>query len=404
MIATITYRPNGQKIPNLFVNILTDEVLKDICRLTTNQDEYEVHIDGTDKGINKGRLVFVEYDGVKHYVTLSETKDAGRNSTLQSAPTVLNMFTADTSTTKTLNFYFLNHSGNLFTSYLQFGYKLLMTVGYKFLNIERVTNQNVSKFKDRTPFISLDELINWRSKTKKRNSSNNSSYITKTENVIQIYAKTYGASKYESTLFAISAFILSDMPVELYTIVEGKLKNLPKSSIASITQYKSLFPHSFEIHNTTLSFDRNKADTSPNSTKLRAACYTYNLLNRIGPKKCALCGCEIPEIIQGAHIWSVSDIKNSSMSDSDKFEHATSGHNGMWLCQNHHKLFDANIIFIDENGQVKLTTQISGTNKIFIASATKQNNLQKDLFSAEFKQYVINRNQSLDLTNTQSIL
>jgi len=404
MIATITYRPNGQKIPNLFSNILTDDVLKDICRLTTNQEEYEVHIDDTDKGINKGRLVYVEYDGIKHYVTLSETKDDGRNSTLQSAPTVLNMFTADNSANKTINFYFLNHSGNLFTPYLQFGYKLLMTVGYKFLNIDYVTNPNVSKFVDRTRFSSLDELINWRSRTKKRNSSNNSSYITKTNDTVQIYAKTYGASKYESTLFAISAFLLSDMPVELYTIVEGNLKNLPKSSIASINQYRLLFPHSFEIHNTTLSFDKNKADSAPDSIKLRAACYTYNLLHRIGPKKCALCGCGIPEIIQGAHIWPVSDIKKSSLSDSEKFEHATNGHNGMWLCQNHHKLFDANILFVDETGQIKLTTHILDTNKVFIVSATKQDKLSKNLFSAEFKQYVQNRNQNLDLTQTQPIL
>ncbi|MBQ0141802.1 MAG: HNH endonuclease [Prevotellaceae bacterium] len=403
MKAKITYRPNGQKTPNLFRNVLTDSVLKDICIRITNQEEYEVHIDNTSNGINKGRLVFVEYNDEKHYVTLSETKDDGRNSTLQSAPTVLNLFTADSSTKKTLNFYFLKHEGNLFTPYLQFGYKLLMTVGYKFINIECVENPNSAKFTDRKPFSSLDELINWRRITKKRNRSNNSSYITKTESAVQIYAKTYGASKYESTLFAISAFVLSDMPVELYTIVEGRLKNLPKSSLASIMHYKGMFPHAFEIHNTTLSFDRNKLDSEPDSIKLRAACYTYNLLSRIGPKKCALCGCEIPEIIQGAHIWPVADIKKSSLTDAEKFGHATSSHNGMWLCQNHHKLFDSNILFVDEDGHIKLTNNITDTNKIFIVSITKNDTLSKTLLSHEFKEYVKSRNQSLDLTKTQII-
>lgn len=405
MKAIITYKPHGQKTPNLFTNILTAGVLKDICKRTTGREEYEVRIDNSGKGINKGRLVFVEYDGIKHYVSLSETKDKGRNSTLQSASTVLNLFTADKSTKKTLNFYFLEHTGNLFTPYLQFGYKLLMTVGYQFLNLSNVKNSNAAKFVDRNPFDSLDELINWRIKTKKKNSSNNSSYITKSAESVQIYAKTYGASKYESTLFAITAFILSDRPVELFTIIEGNLKHLPKSSLASINQYKNIYPHiHFEIHNTTLIFDRNKVGEKPDTIKLRDACYTYNLLNRLGPKKCALCGCEIPEIIQGAHIWPIAEIKKSSLTEAEKFEHATSGHNGLWLCQNHHKLFDTNILFINDIGQVKLTTHILDSNKVFVVSVTKQDRIQKTLLSPEFKQYVINRNKSLDLTQTQSIL
>ncbi len=378
MKAIITYRPNGQKKKNLFADLLKADVLKDICKLTTNQEEYKVVIDNSNKGVNVGRLVFVEYKGIKHYVTLSEDKAAGRNSTLQSAPTVLNMFIADKSHKKTLNFYFVEHTGNLFTNYLQFGYKLLMTVGYKFLNISEVRNANVAKFSDRTPFSSVDELITWRNKTKKRNASNNSSYITKSADSVQIYAKTYGASKYESTLFAISSFILTDRPVELYTIIEGNLKQLPKSSLDSIDQYKMFYPDlKFEIHNTTLKFDRIKSGEKPGSIKLRDACYTYNLLDRIGPKKCALCGCEIPEIIQGAHIWPVAEIKKASLTDEEKFEHATSGHNGLWLCQNHHKLFDTNILLIDDQGQVKLTNHILDSNKKYIISVTKQDKIQE---------------------------
>lgn len=405
MKAIITYRPHGQKKKNLFSNVLTDDVLLNICELTTHQKDYEVKIDNTKNGINVGRLVLVEYGGMKHYVTLSEIKADGRNSTIQSAPTVLNLFTADKSSNKTLNFYFLDHTGNLFTPYHQFVYKLLMTVGFQFLNISNVKNTNVAKFKDRTSFTSLDELIKWRNNAKKRNSSNNSSFITKSANAVQIYAKTYGASKYESTLLAISAFVLSDRPIELYTIIEGKLKDLPKSSLSTINQYKTIYPNiHFEKHNTTLTFDRNKVGEKPDAINLRDACYTYNLLNHIGPKKCALCECEIPEIIQGAHIWPVAEIKKSSLTDAEKFEHATSAHNGLWLCQNHHKLFDTNILCIDEQGQVKLTTHIIESNKLFIASITKQDKILKSLFSPEFKQYIVKRNSSLDLSQTQSIL
>ena len=65
MKAKITYKPNGQKKKNLFSNLLKADVLKDICKLTTNQEEYEVIIDNSNKGVNIGRLVFVEYKGIK---------------------------------------------------------------------------------------------------------------------------------------------------------------------------------------------------------------------------------------------------------------------------------------------------------------------------------------------------
>ena len=42
MIATITYRPNAQKTPNLFDTILTDTILTDICQRVTGQTKYRV--------------------------------------------------------------------------------------------------------------------------------------------------------------------------------------------------------------------------------------------------------------------------------------------------------------------------------------------------------------------------
>ena len=92
------------------------------------------------------------------------------------------------------------------------------------------------------------------------------------------------------------------------------------------------------------------------------------------------------------------------MTDEEKFEDATSGHNGLWLCQNHHKLFDTNILLIDDQGQVKLTNHILDSNKKFIISVTKQDKIQELVLSPEFLQYVVNRNKGLDITHVQSIL
>ena len=70
MIATITYRPNAQKTPGLFDTILTDAILSDICQRVTGQTEYRVVKDRST--YNKGRLVYVEYDNIINYVSLSD--------------------------------------------------------------------------------------------------------------------------------------------------------------------------------------------------------------------------------------------------------------------------------------------------------------------------------------------
>ena len=90
MIATITYRPNAQKTPGLYDTILADAVLKDICQRITGQNHYRVVRDLST--YNKGRLVLVEYHNVIYYVSLSGISIEGRNSSLQSVPTAINLY------------------------------------------------------------------------------------------------------------------------------------------------------------------------------------------------------------------------------------------------------------------------------------------------------------------------
>ena len=56
---------------------------------------------------------------------------------------------------------------------------------------------------------------------------------------------------------------------------------------------------------------------------LRSPQYIFNLLERLGPKKCVFCNCEIPQLIEGAHVWSVADIKRDpNLSRAQKLEKA----------------------------------------------------------------------------------
>ena len=80
---------------------------------------------------------------------------------------------------------------------------------------------------------------------------------------------------------------------------------------------------------------------------LRSKIFTYNLLRVRGAKKCAWCDCDVPQIIEGAHIWPVYKIRKSPLDEENKRIAATDGNNGIWLCRNHHKLFDEGIVYID---------------------------------------------------------
>ena len=385
MIATITYRPNAQKTPGLFDILLTNSVLADICQRVTGQSNYRVVKDRST--YNKGRLVYVEYDDILYYVSLSEENIGGRNSSLQSVPTAINLYYADTRRNKRLCYYFLPHNGNAFTAYHLFVYKMMMTAGVQFFNISQYYHRTI------VPYSNVDDLIVDRRDNQIGNASNNSSYVSKSSDRIQIYAKTFGASKYESTLLAIAVSHIADRPVELFNICEQNLKVLPQSSVKTINALGNV-----SLYNTSLFLDKHQPADEFERAKLRSASYLYNLYNRIGYKKCALCGCEIPEIIQGAHIWGVSQISHTDGLDEEtRFAHAVSGNNGLWLCQNHHKLFDANIIMIDSNGHVRIKDSLVAKDAAFIRDTTFKTSLDDAIMTDDFRWYLSKRNEELNL-------
>jgi len=392
MKAQIIYRPNAQKTYGLFDTLLTNEVLADICRRITGQSEFEVFKDTST--YNRGRLVYVRYQGVTNYVSLSEDSIEGRNSSLQSVPTAINLFFADPNPYKCLYYYFIPHSGNPFTDYHLFIYRLLMTAGVKFLNIQDYYSMVVH------PYSTVDELIQDRTDNQGGNSSNNSSYVSKTTDKIQIYAKVYGASKYESTLLAIAVSKIADKPIDLFNICEQDLSQLPQSSAATIDSLGNI-----TTHYTSFTLDKHVYQEQSDKSILRSPTYQYNLLKRIGHKRCALCGCEIPEIIQGAHIWGVADIaKSSSLSEDDKFMHAVNGNNGLWLCQNHHRLFDSDIVLLDTDGNVRVSNNVQPNNIEFIKEITVQSHLCAPIISDEFKWYIAQRNETKHLEHTHLLV
>ena len=385
MHAIISYRPDTQKIHNGFKDVLSPDILRDICIRLTNQSNYIV-VEKNDN-YNKGRLLTLEFKGFTNFVTLSECKAEGRNSSLQSVSTAINIFYASQISNKKLWYYFLPHSGNLFTEYHIVYYKLIETAGIKFLNAEDYYPSPI------LPYINIDDIIQERLQNQKSNHSNNSSFITKTQERIQLYAKTYGANKYESTIFGVALSKITDRPIDIFAVSEQNLKKLPKSSLLTFSKLGNI-----NVYNTSLRLDKLAVD-SDDSIRLRSAAYNFNLLKRIGAKKCALCECDIPEIIHGAHIWNVADIRIcDKIDDTQRYEHATSGHNGLWLCHNHHKLFDSNLLALDLDGRCLIKRNIPDTHENFINNSVTKCLINHKFISDNFRYYLAQRNQAINLS------
>ena len=155
-------------------------------------------------------------------------------------------------------------------------------------------------------------------------------------------------------------------------------------------------------------YERAKAEKKLRNQEL----FRNNLRAKGLQTKCYLCGCEVESILQAAHLWGVGQIKDASpqkinqairdeaMSDvidpDSKYANemfykrymlANSGSNGVWLCSNHHGMFDAHhFIFDCETGKVLLTTDTLGEN--YFKSLTKNDTLPKEVLTPQTKAFL----------------
>lgn len=174
--------------------------------------------------------------------------------------------------------------------------------------------------------------------------------------------------------------------ITLYEILEGNLEHMPKACAQTLELMENV-----DIVPTNLEFDKNQFETN---NSLRSPRYKANLLDRVGIKHCPLCHCEIHEIIQGAHIWPVSLIKKQPLTFDEQFAHAISGDNGIWLCENHHKLFDENIIRFDNSGHLEINTT-NRSERDFITKITEEDSLPEIYHSDNFFKYISLRNKAI---------
>lgn len=312
----------------------------------------------------------------------SNHKVGGRNSSVQSVPTAFNLYYSNPYPKKHLYYYFLNVSGNAETNYQILIYRLMSTIGFEFLNASGSLLRRIQAFS------SVEDIIFNRRINAGRNRSNNSTFITKGHaGEIEIYGKTYGANKYETSLicYALSSLWQPGQRIKLYEVLEGDLKELPEASLNVIKQMGII-----DVVPTDMNLEKRIYDGK--ETRLRSPRYTYNLFNKLGNKHCALCNCEIPELIQGAHILPVAAIKRMhSIPIETRLEYALDGDNGLWLCENHHKMFDEGMISFDNHGGLLLRNDIDQRHMRFIDETTKYKVLPPEFLNDKFLWYLEQR-------------
>lgn len=372
-----------------FCDVVTEDVLSDVCYRITGQTAFTYEfVDNEyqdaflDASYNKGRMAIMHYKDEVSYISFSELEIGGRNSSVQSVPTAFNLYYSNSHPKKHLYYYFLNVSASVATEYQVFIYRLMSTIGFEFLNANERLLKNIQ------PFSSAEDIIFNRRINAGKNKSNNSTFITKgPTGEIEIYGKTYGANKYETSLicYALSRLGKPGRHIKLFEVLERDLKELPKVSRNIIRQMGVI-----DIIPTDMTLEKKIFEGQ--AVSLRSPRYTYNLFNKLGNKHCALCNCEIPELIQGAHILPVATIKTMhSISAQKRLEFALDGDNGLWLCENHHKMFDEGMISFDERGNLLLRDDIDRRHRKFVDEITKYRILPQEFLTDKFLWYLEQR-------------
>ena len=353
------------KVPTVDTYVTT-QILDDICKRITGKCEYDVV--WIEKRI-KGRLIIFETDSAIHYINLSQNgRIRGRDYQIQSIPTALSQYLFEQTIHKKkciFYFYFMPFIGNNNTPYMHFFYKMMKTANIKILNPDYgLPNSSLEAFH------SIKEIINTRNKLRESNSGNKSSYVTDEGDYYHIYGKTFGANQKETTLLCIAISSIADKPIKLFQILDNDSVKISSGDARAIDTYvKNNSTQSFEIMDDTLQFDDDDSDKVKDN--LRSPKFIYNILSKFGGEKhCALCGCKIESIIQAAHIYPVAEIrKRKDLSFDEKFALATDEDNGIWLCENHHKLFDRGLIWFEE-GKLCISKSINTDDIVFVKQIT----------------------------------
>lgn len=349
----------------------------------------------------------------------------------------------------TLYWYLTDTKDSLIENYTNFfNCRKYATVGIKVLNLDDINPQTWKQFGleyksgDSIAYTSFNKFVNDIAfvSSQNRGKTNVPSYVKciECENTedednprIEKYIYTFkalGAEAYDCFLIMWTLIILAKkehkhleflFATEQYNFRLGQehprfTQNIPSTitklfaEIGLEVEYESTDEVLQQLEREKNQYEKAKAEKKLRNQEL----FRNNLRAKGIQTKCYLCGCEVESILQAAHLWGVGQIKEASSQkinqairdealadviDSDskyaneifykRYMLANSGNNGVWLCSNHHGMFDAHhFIFDCETGKVILTTDALG--ETYFKSLTKNDTLPKEVLTPQTKAFL----------------
>ncbi len=330
-------------VPTHLLGDISKDEYKDIVNRSIGNVDFIVKEDF--RGHNSGQYIKLKIADTIKYICLSrKIASESRNAfILQNFPSAYQHYLEEKNPKKTFEYYIRDFSTS-HPPFAIFSYKLLLTGGIKILNLDKVkVSEKAILFDYTTPFNDYKQMRTYRLSLSKRNSSNNSTTFEENDDEISVYGKSYGANGRETTAICLAlSRLVPGKNIKLYNVNETDKNHLADIDPANRYILENI---GVELNDDRMDFESNDERViAKRNTRL----FHYNLLQKYKEKKCYLCGCDIEKVIQGAHIYSSTDILHSSVSEEEKTNQIVDADNGIWLCANHHLLFDYLLIYFKE--------------------------------------------------------
>lgn len=330
-------------VPTHLLGDMTEDEYKDIVNRSVGNVDFIVKEDF--RGHNSGQYIKLKIADTIKYICLSrKIASESRNAfILQNFPSAYQHYLEEKNPKKLFEYYIRDFSTS-HPPFAIFSYKLLLTGEIKILNLDKVrVSENAILFDYTTPFNDYKQMRTYRLSLSKRNSSNNSTTFEENDDEISVYGKSYGANGRETTAICLAlSRLVPGKNIKLYNVNETDKNHLADIDPANRYILENI---GIELNDDRMDFESNDEKViAKRNTRL----FHYNLLQKYKEKKCYLCGCDIEKVIQGAHIYSSTDILHSSLSEEEKTKQIVDADNGIWLCANHHLLFDYLLIYFKE--------------------------------------------------------
>lgn len=352
-----------------------------------------------------------------------------------------------------LSFYLLDidqtYPHNLFNI---LSYRELQTIGFKVLNIDQIVFDKYTETgcklnsSSNIAFSSFTKYMNDIALISKRNTGNIPSFLQCQEHLVQgdNDTESYYIDKYIYTFKALSAQgydslfrtwcmkVLADKEgtdIEFrlgkqYFHYDAKEKSVSAKLAEPILQTFKYAGIELEyVTNDEFMIEKNLEENAYLSAKSRKdprnqSLFRNNIRKKGVPTKCIICGNDNPTILKAAHLWEVSSIKNADANTINSFirvnslfdlidqtsQHknelffkkyclTNSGDNGIWLCGNHHDLFDQNYFYFEsELGTVVLHFQDEHQAAMFLTETVEDCRIPVQVLTQATKAFIAQRN------------